>query len=341
MWSSMTMAYAGLDDAPSGIGEIVVGDAFISYAIDRTESFAAVRLDARTLEGALLRHEAFFVAPKQNGVFTKAKVGGRTVVGAQINVSTVKPFWLEAIQSVSDGEVDMSALKVPSFMDLAAILSSRGQVVIANSDLQADLSDRSYELDYFKQLSMEQADELRQVRAVLRSMTEVMTQQGTINSLDAVVQEQLSDRYAEAEDLDWLLSWSEENTERIHVCSRAFQGAKKSLYRQPKHVYDALELLAGPYRDMRNGLISREALREAVGACGVQLRGSTTVTTAGSQGEAYFVNYKGKRRMLDMHLVRGGGRDEQYCMRIYFFWDEEDKKAVVGWLPSHLANSLT
>lgn len=50
---------------------------------------------------------------------------------------------------------------------------------------------------------------------------------------------------------------------------------------------------------------------------------------------------RGRRRMFDLHLAKGGGRDERYCLRIYFFWSAEDRKVVVGWLPSHLSNSLS
>jgi len=73
----------------------------------------------------------------------------------------------------------------------------------------------------------------------------------------------------------------------------------------------------------------------------LQLEGSVAPSVAGEQGDAYFVSWKGRRRFMDLHLRKGGGRDERYCLRVYFFWDEQLQKVVVGWLPSHLSNSLS
>ena len=49
----------------------------------------------------------------------------------------------------------------------------------------------------------------------------------------------------------------------------------------------------------------------------------------------------GRPRVLDWHLKRGESRERTRCFRLYYFWDDETQCAVVGWLPSHLDNSLT
>jgi hypothetical protein len=64
--------------------------------------------------------------------------------------------------------------------------------------------------------------------------------------------------------------------------------------------------------------------------------GETTLTNKG-----YNVLYGGRQRQLDQHLRKGGGRDPRYVMRVYFFWDDDQQMAVVGWLPGHLDNTLT
>jgi hypothetical protein len=125
------------------------------------------------------------------------------------------------------------------------------------------------------------------------------------------------------------------------ILPRALQGAKKSHYETPETVYTALELLAGPYRDMRMGAMSHAQFIEALGASEMQLEGSVAPSVAGEQGDAYFVSWHGRRRFLELHLRKGGGRDERYCLRIYFFWDDAAQKVIVGWLPSHLSNSLS
>lgn len=39
---------------------------------------------------------------------------------------------------------------------------------------------------------------------------------------------------------------------------------------------------------------------------------------------------------LDRHLRKGTGRNPRECMRIYFFWSDEDSQVVIGFLPAHL-----
>jgi hypothetical protein len=43
-----------------------------------------------------------------------------------------------------------------------------------------------------------------------------------------------------------------------------------------------------------------------------------------------------------MHLKNGGNtRDPMRCLRIYFFWDDDEQQVVVGSLPAHLENHMT
>ena len=56
---------------------------------------------------------------------------------------------------------------------------------------------------------------------------------------------------------------------------------------------------------------------------------------------AYFIRLGGRRRFLDQHLGKGSARDPRYCMRIYFCWDEDTNRVVIGHMPSHLPTSYT
>jgi hypothetical protein len=44
---------------------------------------------------------------------------------------------------------------------------------------------------------------------------------------------------------------------------------------------------------------------------------------------------------LDLHLRKGSTKDDQYCLAIDFFWDDQEQQVVVGWLPGHLDNRMT
>ena len=41
------------------------------------------------------------------------------------------------------------------------------------------------------------------------------------------------------------------------------------------------------------------------------------------------------------HLCKGNARDPRFCMRIYFFYDENTQKVIVGHMPSHLPTSTS
>lgn len=143
------------------------------------------------------------------------------------------------------------------------------------------------------------------------------------------------------ETLAELGTWAQQYAERMLLAERAIRGAKKSLYRDPEMVYRCLEHLATRYWELKTGKISVAAHDAALAAMpGVSLRGSAGVTVAGEHGETYFISHKGRRIFLDLHLAKGGGMDQRYCMRIYFTWLPEEQRVLVGDLPAHLANSL-
>jgi hypothetical protein len=145
--------------------------------------------------------------------------------------------------------------------------------------------------------------------------------------------------------LDELQEWLSihlSNTIILHP--RALRGAKESQYSDTSKIYAALSLLGREYWTMRtarpadstraSGTFSNKLLD-----LGLELSPSISPTRAGEQGEDYTVSYpigSLSKRTLDLHLKLGSDRDERWCLRIYFFWDGELRRVVVGWLPSHL-----
>lgn len=144
--------------------------------------------------------------------------------------------------------------------------------------------------------------------------------------------------------------WAERRfKDKIVIHPRAIQGAKKSQYEDVKLVYAAIECLATQYWNMRTAMPDRSVLcsrgcEAKINQLGLSLAPSISESRAGEQGDEYIVEYPvgtGINRTLDKHLRKGSSRDERFCLRIYFFWDEEGKKVVVGWLPSHLGTRAT
>ena len=131
---------------------------------------------------------------------------------------------------------------------------------------------------------------------------------------------------------------------RLVLLPRAERAASKAEYTEVVMVYRALLILANEYRDSRMGTGTDKAFRDALAQHGMDFSGSIDRSRAGQEGEAYYINYPigtTQRVFLQFHLERGNRHENRYCMRIYFFWDEDTNQVVVGWLPSHLSNRIS
>ena len=128
--------------------------------------------------------------------------------------------------------------------------------------------------------------------------------------------------------------------DRLTLLPRAVRSLKKAVFENLPLVCDCLKLLAGPYREMKRGEVSRAAFDEACRALGVTLTQSGEFSASRYASE-YTVQYGKQRRVLDLHLKRGTSRDAAKCLRVYWFYDEERERVVIGHLPGHLTTSFT
>lgn len=301
-----------------GISEHIRDDDQVSLAVDHGRKFVAARAVA---DGQV--REVFFVRPG-------SKVPR---IGCSFLGDGAPPSELQAWLHEEKHRVD----RLPSFTSLSCALASNGHSVIETASRELQLE---AEIGYLKQLLAEQSDHLRQARGALKDIS----QQAAFDA--SATADSDSDELPEAVsqgewDLADLAEWCAAHEDEIVVLPRARNGVKKSRYEDPSLIVAALELLAGPYRDYHLGLLSREDFEALMHPKGLRLAGSVAPSVAGEQGGAYFVNWAGRRCFLDSHLLKGGGRDERYCLRVYFFWDGASKRAVVGSMPAHLDNSLS
>lgn len=139
---------------------------------------------------------------------------------------------------------------------------------------------------------------------------------------------------------DWIATYY---PDKLKLLSRAARSLKTACYENTSLVFECLKLLATRYYDYRMGTISYEEFTAACKAIdpGLEERGAITDVAAGMQGDEYFVQYQGKRRKLERHLAKGNSKDRRYCLRIYFFWDDQDEIIVIGDLPHHLDTVAT
>jgi hypothetical protein len=149
---------------------------------------------------------------------------------------------------------------------------------------------------------------------------------------------------------DGLEEWVERHLAgRLQLHPRTARGLKNARYTDVELVYRALLALAREYRDMRLRSADddqpRLAWDEKLAQLGLECSRSITEHLANEKGDTYFVAYPPShpagRRFLDSHLRKGKIKDDELCLAIYFFWDDDKREVVVGWLPSHLDNRMT
>ncbi len=144
------------------------------------------------------------------------------------------------------------------------------------------------------------------------------------------------------DDLRELENWARDHLAgSVTLLSRAYRGAKASIYEDPTFAYQALLLLRDHYVPMKRSPSAEAKARFEAECERLKLDNSPVGEATRTHSEQYTVQYGGRSRVLDWHLKRGDSRERTRCFRLYYFWDDETQCAVVGWLPSHLDNSLT
>lgn len=140
--------------------------------------------------------------------------------------------------------------------------------------------------------------------------------------------------------------WVEEHLAgRLVLHPRALRGLKDGHYADVELLGRALLVLANEYRDRERGIPGAHDAFDA--ACkSLELRYGRSIARerAGEEGETYFVRFPVNAEQpsfLEWHLRKGSGKDQRFCLAIYFFWEQVSQQVVVGWLPSHLDNRMT
>lgn len=141
-----------------------------------------------------------------------------------------------------------------------------------------------------------------------------------------------------------LQEWADENLAgAVFIHNRAIRNAKKSDFVNVALAYKALLLLRDWYVPMKRegGNELQQAFLKACAALG--LNDSPTFAGAGygQEGDDYFIQYAGKKKLLKKHLKGSNDRDPRYGFRLYYFWDKDTEQVIVGWLPSHLSNRFS
>lgn len=316
------------------VSEVDGGGCRVVSLVDRRNDFAIVKwVGGASARGDEEVEEAFFVRAQAAGV----RAGWRRWSADKANGDAPgAPAWWGAL--LHDTAARTQEGVAPSFEQLMCtyVATNGAELAVdrpAGYDEMAELRDEVVRLRAQCRIVASERRQLAERQALLQGATASQirphaTGTNTVNDLYV------------ATNLDGFLAWCADNADRLVVAGRAHQGAKKSIYEKPGEIYAALDILAGPYRDVKMGLGTWQAVEDALQKGGFSMQKSGGETTLTSES-SYTIKWEGARWLLSQHITKGGGRDERYCLRIYFAWDDESKRIVVGWLPSHLPNSLT
>jgi len=280
-------------------------DAFASLLIDKMSEYAATK----TLDwgGCLFLADARTRRAEVAGERIKKDIQTQSRAGV-----TVLRAKMNELQKAHDEEVEALKAKI--------------------AEAQKDVEEFDDLTIQYKQEAERYARENRRLQCkndALRMAVEAKTGKSTEDDLE------IPDNY------DDMPEWVEEHfTGRLVLHPRAIQGIKKAKYNDILLVYQCLILLAREYRNMRLGYDdAKQEWEDELARRKLRYDPSITGSRAGEQGETYFVCHppgSNRRRALERHLCKGSTKDDQYCLRIYFFWDDDSSQVVVGWLPSHL-----
>lgn len=319
-----------------GIGEVDALPVPVAYAVSAAHSFAAFRWSVESAADPRLSQgycEAFCLPTSVQG---ELRIG----LFSQLTQHPSAHQGLDSVVAWAHKQglvLTEPANPLPGFIELSAVLAANGQVTTSGSRTAALVKELQTELESSRVWNASLQEEVRRLKAKLHDVKESREAKEPLAVSASDVQ--AVSRFPAT--LDELQTWSSSVEGKLVLTPRALNGAKKSLYERPELVYAGLEFLAGAYREYRLGVRSIQEMDKALAEAGLRIAGSVSPSVAGALGDTYFVSWAGRQRFMDLHLLRGGGRDERYCMRIYFFWDDESQQCVVGWLPSHLDNSLS
>lgn len=139
--------------------------------------------------------------------------------------------------------------------------------------------------------------------------------------------------------------------DRIFLHSRAVRGLKDAVFEDVHLVCQSLKLLANAYWDMRanHDPVLRPSLSLAweEGIKTLRLEYNPQSIAPNRLGEfrsTYTIDYRigqTSQQVLGPHLKYGTTKDDRFCMRIYFIWDDDRQLVVVGSLPAHLETRAT
>jgi len=211
---------------------------------------------------------------------------------------------------------------------------------LADEELKAAKQEAETSLEMAVNADVERQQALSELRQIKSSYV----------ALQARLESILSQQPARAaplkpESLENIEDWARTHLSgQVELHPKAVKAARDSDFKDVALIYDALLMMRDLYVPMKRegGIERKRAFDHRLAELGLENTPCfVQENKAKSFGGTYFVRYQDSIRELDMHLKGSNSRDGRLGFRLYYFWDSETSRVVVGYLPGHLKNDVT
>jgi hypothetical protein len=141
---------------------------------------------------------------------------------------------------------------------------------------------------------------------------------------------------------DWVEIYGDN---KLVLLPQAAKAACESPFKNIPLAYKALDYLARYYVPMRTrhteDTAAYQASQQALAELGLELSAVGSALDDRRYKQDYRRQHEGQDIWLDQHLKAGVGFDPANIFRLYFWYDADAAKVVVGHLPTHLTNRTT
>jgi len=116
------------------------------------------------------------------------------------------------------------------------------------------------------------------------------------------------------------------------------KNALNSDYARPSEIYHALSWLSSTYSMSKQGSKVGPLEQSCKLATTMDYNAKQSDATMSQYHDAYHIRWNGKTVTLEEHLKKGNGRKETDTIRIAVFFDDKEKKPVIGYFGLHQKN---
>ncbi len=266
--------------------------------------------------------------------------------------STFTDFLIEQTLRVTRPR-DVLEREQPSFQHVKRIAAHRAResasaegrgdaelLRLADEELRAAKQETEASLELAMNADAEKQQALSELRQVKASYMALQAR------LDAVLSESPKNiELSLPNSLDEIEAWAQAHLSgQVELHPKAIKAARESDFKDTTLVYNALVMMRDLYVPMRRigGIEHKNAFERRLAELGLENTPCfSQQNKAKNFGGAYFVRYQDSTRELDWHLKGSNNRDERLGFRLYYFWDAETSRVVVGYFPGHLKNDIS